>query len=340
MLVVVLIALSSVLVRVLLRSKFTGGFGLSSAPAGYPVGASSTRDKQLSSRIFKRSLKLNSPTAFLCLLVSVLAFPAAAKAADREGCSAFVAVRDSQLVSVQVKRVIDGDTVVLADDQHVRLIGINTPEMNYGKGAPQPYAVDAKQALQRMVTDSKQLYLSYGSEKKDHYGRALAHLYGDHSIDSAADGSLDAPTNFAALLLGGGLGFFIAIPPNLAHSSCFQQLEFQARANQLGLWRGFSEQIVKPGESLKTGFQLVTGRIVNVAHDRAAWWLAFDGPLVLRVNVKHMRHFDEKMLLALIGETITARGWIKDRGIKYNNHPKGYRRWMMNVSHPLSIAEP
>jgi len=274
------------------------------------------------------------------LLVSVLAFPAAVNAADWEGCSAFVAVHDSQLVAVQVKRVIDGDTVVLSDDQHVRLIGINTAEMNYGKGAPQPYAADAKQALQRLVNGSKQLYLSYGNEKKDHYGRALAHLYGDHSIDSAADGSLDNPTNFAALLLGGGLGFFIAIPPNLTHLSCFQQLESQARVNRLGLWQGFSEQPVIQGESLKTGFQLVTGKIVNVTHDRAAWWLAFDGPLVLRVSVKHMRYFDEKTLLALSGKTIIARGWIIDRGIKYKNHPKGYRRWMMNVSHPLSVAEP
>ena len=86
-----------------------------------------------------------------------------------------------------------------------------------------------------------------------------------------------------------------------------------------------------------TGFQLVSGRIIKISKTKKGWWLEFDGPLVLRISTKNVRYFDTGVLYSLKGKTIVARGWVIDRGEKYDNHPKSYRRWMMHISHPVAI---
>jgi len=69
-----------------------------------------------------------------------------------------------------VERVIDGDTIVVENDIHVRLLGINTPE----KG--EKYYREAKDFL-GMVTLNKTIKLEYGKDKTDKYGRELAYVF-------------------------------------------------------------------------------------------------------------------------------------------------------------------
>ena len=89
-----------------------------------------------------------STAVFLCLTVFALCLPANPVIAG-SGQAEFEPLCPAQqrLESVQVERVIDGDTVVLGDGRHVRIIGVNTPEMNWRKynpdGVPQPYAREA-----------------------------------------------------------------------------------------------------------------------------------------------------------------------------------------------------
>ena len=71
-----------------------------------------------------------------------------------------------------VERVIDGDTIVVDNDTHVRLLGINTPE----KG--EKYYNEAKEFLE-MVSLNKTVELKYGSERYDRYGRVLAYIFID-----------------------------------------------------------------------------------------------------------------------------------------------------------------
>ena len=79
-------------------------------------------------------------------------------------------VEESNLVVVQ--RVIDGDTIVVDNDTHVRLLGINTPE----KG--EKYYKEAKEFLE-MVSLNKTIKLKYGKDKTDLYGRTLAYIFID-----------------------------------------------------------------------------------------------------------------------------------------------------------------
>lgn len=68
-----------------------------------------------------------------------------------------------------VERVIDGDTIVLNDSQHVRMLGINTPEKK------EKYYSEAKQFTSQL--ENKTIALRYGKEKKDLYNRTLAYVY-------------------------------------------------------------------------------------------------------------------------------------------------------------------
>lgn len=280
-----------------------------------------------------------SAAAFLCLII----FTQYANADARFDVGAeWLCPAQQSLTPVQIRKVIDGDTVVLANGQHLRIIGINTPEMNFGKRrqseGPQPYAKEARLYLNRWIENSKQVYVSVGKEQKDRYGRTLAHLYSSLHRDPRLDGS-GVRYNIAAQLIRRGLGFYIAIPPNLGQSACLKQVESQARAERLGLWQSFTAQHPENGKSLKTGFQLVSGRIVKVSKAANSWWLEFNGQLVLRISSKNTGYFGTQKLRALVGHSVSVRGWVIDRGSKYENHPKGYKRWMMNLAHPLSIEE-
>ncbi len=76
--------------------------------------------------------------------------------------------------SGRVVRVIDGDTIWVQSAgkvEKIRLLGIDAPEMNYGKGRPECGAADATTALRRKI-DGKVVELE--RHGLDDYGRTLA----------------------------------------------------------------------------------------------------------------------------------------------------------------------
>lgn len=126
--------------------------------------------------------------------------------------------------TAQVARVIDGDTVVLADGTRVRLIGINAPEIenrHYGHRG-EPYGEEAKQTLTLMV-EGKEVDLRDGPEKEDRYHRRLAYLYLQDQ-------------NFVNqnLIEAGAAEAYRKFPhPFLSQ---FIELEKQARQKKIGMW--------------------------------------------------------------------------------------------------------
>jgi len=69
-----------------------------------------------------------------------------------------------------VSRIVDGDTIELQTGEHVRLLGINTPE----KG--EEYYAKAKEFLEQEILN-KTVELKFGKEKKDLYNRTLAYVF-------------------------------------------------------------------------------------------------------------------------------------------------------------------
>ena len=77
----------------------------------------------------------------------------------------------------EVSYVYDGDTVRLSDGRKVRLIGINTPEIGHDGQVSEPLGDAARQALQGLLVGQPQVALRYEEDRRDRYGRLLAHLY-------------------------------------------------------------------------------------------------------------------------------------------------------------------
>jgi len=83
-----------------------------------------------------------------------------------------------ETITYRVIDVYDGDTIELDDGQTVRLVGINTPEMNYG-GTPEPCAQEATDYT-TAVSLYKDCYLVYNTsvgDSIDPYDRTLAFVH-------------------------------------------------------------------------------------------------------------------------------------------------------------------
>jgi endonuclease YncB( thermonuclease family) len=224
-----------------------------------------------------------------------------------------------QLPSHKVQRVVDGDTLRLADGRNVRLIGLNTPEMGRQGRSAEPLAEAARQRLQALVAANEgRVSLQQGPEAKDHYGRTLAHAY-----DSRG-------RNLEALLLAEGLGYLVAVAPNLALVECQQTAERSARQARLGLWRQSPVQVA--AQLKEGGFALIQGRVERVERNAGGVWLEMDDSLVLHVAAKNLNYFDQRQLRGLVGQRVEARGWVIDRSRRGGVKP-GQARWMLPLTH-------
>ena len=109
---------------------------------------------------------------------------------------------------VQAVYVFDGDTLKLEDGRRVRLRGINTPELNQKGAPPSPFAIEARDTLQGLLESGRHtLLLQYGAERRDHYGRLLAHAFlenGDNIAVHLLQQGLATKTGHAAQASGCG----------------------------------------------------------------------------------------------------------------------------------------
>jgi endonuclease YncB( thermonuclease family) len=227
------------------------------------------------------------------------------------------------LTRVTVQRVVDGDTVRLSDGRSVRMIGLNTPELGKQGRSDEPFAVAARKRLESLVADSNgQLGLRLGKQAKDHYGRTLAHLY-------SASGA-----NLEAQMLADGLGFQVAVAPNIDLVTCQQAAERSARQAGRGLWR--QSPVLKAAQIQRSGFAVVSGRMSKVQRNRGGTWIELQGALVLHVAPNLVGQFDNARLQALKGKQIEARGWIVDRS-RRGGLKQGQPRWLLPLTDPAML---
>ncbi|MDM8529788.1 thermonuclease family protein [Anaerolineales bacterium HSG25] len=123
----------------------------------------------------------------------------------------------TELETVEVAQVVDGDTIELADGQRVRYIGINTPERD------QPYYDEATE-LNRQLLQQGTVQIEYDFETEDQYGRTLAYLWVD-----------DRLVNLEIVNAGYANAFFI--PPNTRYETEIQKAEQQAKQAERGIWQ-------------------------------------------------------------------------------------------------------
>lgn len=221
-----------------------------------------------------------------------------------------------QLPTATVSRIIDGDTVLLKDGRRVRLIGIDAPELG------EPLADEASDALRKLVM-AKTVYLQQGPQASDKYQRVLANLV-------LVDGQ-----NVEALLLQQGLGFLVAIPPNLDWLDCHLAMAEEAKMAKRGVWLHYRAKQSAALTLADTGFQRLHGRLLSMDKRDAIWWLQFEGPIVARITPAQQAYFDWRQLKQMVGKDVLVSGWVVDRS--QQRQMKKYSPLMLLLTHPAHI---
>lgn len=222
-----------------------------------------------------------------------------------------------------VREVVDGDTLVLEDGTTVRLVGIMTPKLPLGRRgfATEPLAHDAKAALEAL-TLGRRVTLSYGGQRIDRYGRALAHLHDEDGLWIQGE------------LLRKGLARVYTFSDNTALSARMLALEDETRRAGAGVWTNGYYRVRDTGETVEEigSFQLVEGRIVDAANVRGRAYLNFGADyrsdFTITISPRDMRTFRRADFdpTTLEGRRVRVRGWLKSL-----NGP------MIEVTHPEQI---
>lgn len=143
----------------------------------------------------------------------------------------------SGFVAATVMRVIDGDTIevnVSKKTYRVRLIGIDTPEINDPRKSVQLFAVKASDYTTNSLS-KRVVYLEYDTQNKDKYGRKLAYVWLSKPV-KINDANIRAKMFNADLLLN-GYAQITTIPPNVKYADYFKDYQNEARKKEVGLWK-------------------------------------------------------------------------------------------------------
>jgi micrococcal nuclease len=115
-----------------------------------------------------------------------------------------------------VDEVIDGDTFSTTSGETVRMLGINTPEID------RYYYDEARDMLDIMIC-GKQVILERDITERDRYGRLLRYVYTD-----------DLFINLE--MVRRGYANVYTLPPDIRYVEDLLEAERSARKNEFGLW--------------------------------------------------------------------------------------------------------
>ncbi|PIU41128.1 MAG: nuclease [Candidatus Omnitrophica bacterium CG07_land_8_20_14_0_80_42_15] len=122
-----------------------------------------------------------------------------------------------------VERVVDGDTVKLANGERLRYIGIDTPELKHPNRKISEMARIAKK-INESLAQGKEVKIVYDVEKRDKYDRLLGYVF------------LKDGTFVNAELVKEGYALIMTIPPNVKYADYFLKLQEEARNTKKGFW--------------------------------------------------------------------------------------------------------
>jgi endonuclease YncB( thermonuclease family) len=205
---------------------------------------------------------------------------------------------------ISVDYVIDGDTIISSEDRHIRLIGIDTPEINHDTGRPEPGAYAAREYLQELLAGTAGVDLVLDTETHDRYGRLLAHVL------------LPDGTNVQAALLEQGLAVPFTYPPNLKFAECYRQAAAQAAASGRGLWRLPGLQPMAAGDlnDEHRGYRVIKGEITKIINSERLLILFMAAGFSIKIHKADLQYFNSMDVGSLAGRQIRAQGHIFRQG--------------------------
>lgn len=141
------------------------------------------------------------------------------------GTSTPGAAQSSSGATLSVLKVTDGDTIHVryqGRDERVRLIGVNTPEVDWYGGEAQCFGDEAGRYAQGRLTGAT-VQLVFDVDLRDRYDRLLAYVYLGSEL-------------FNLTLVQKGYARADPVPPDTKMASLFAGAEAQARQADRGLW--------------------------------------------------------------------------------------------------------
>ena len=234
----------------------------------------------------------------------------------------------------RVSDIYDGDSFTLSSGLRVKLASIDAPRLPNRPRNQQgwPYARRAKSRLSELIA-GKRVQLYYDNQRRDRYGRAIAHIY---RLDDQSQRQLWVQE---AMLLAGLAR--VNIWPNESHNpEPLYAAETLARDKRRHIWGDEFYAIRSPEPHSLVQFvdtvQIVEGYILSAANVRGRVYLNFGADYKSDFTVV----VDKKMVKACIkagfdppqleGAWVRIRGWIE----LYN----GPSIWL-NHPHQLEIIE-
>jgi len=202
-----------------------------------------------------------------------------------------------------VSHIIDGDTFITTDNTHVRLLGIDTPEIDYETNNHEPGAVNARALLIQFLSQANQIGLVFDKESRDQYGRTLAHVF------------LVNGTNLQAELIKSGYAVPYTFPPNLMFTDCYYALAQTARNNNQGVWNYSAFQQINASELKPSdkGFRIIAGKIAEIHKSKRSLILELNQNLRIFILNKNLKYFEHMNLQDLLGKSIGVYGKISYR---------------------------
>jgi len=225
-----------------------------------------------------------------------------------------------------VKYVYDGDTFTTTDGKKVRLLNINTPETAKKNKPSEPFAIDAKKQLQKLI-DKKEVILKFDEEKQDKYKRILAYVY------------LKDGTFVNKEMLKSGFSHLYSFPNNTSKFDELKTAEDYARNKKLGVWNHNRWQTqdansTKPVEKFRFGkYQTFDGRVVGITKVKNKTFLNFGhnwrNDFSVEIHDKYLKYFTKKNINP---ETAYANKKLRVRGIL-----RPVNGSLISVTHPQQI---
>lgn len=235
--------------------------------------------------------------AFIIFLNSPLV---ATVAADATACPLSGSTERAQIASI-----VDGDTLVLLDGRHVRVLGIDTPELAHVSGVTdQPLAQEAKAYTVSLLAKKGVVSLHVDQEARDDYGRILAQVLSNDGKDLAAE------------LLRQGYATLLTVPPNLTLAPCYAVLERDARDGRRGLWQldHYQKLVAKSLPLNYVGYVWATGTVTDVLKGKDAYRVTLDNRLDVHLQKSDVESMDPVFISPKRGDKWEVRGMAHGDG--------------------------
>lgn len=144
----------------------------------------------------------------------------------------------NQLIEAEYVSINDGDTFRVKLDgkeKRVRLLLVDTPEMNYEENNPMPYAEEAKAFTENLLENASKIELLYDiGDEKDRYGRLLTYVFIDDVLLQEA------------LIREGYAAVRFVYEPNNTLEEELIEIQKVAKSNKVNIWEN-EEYLQKDG---------------------------------------------------------------------------------------------